>query len=206
MKLLLSILMMFCSVSANYPIGTYLSVVTDYTYMYKESSFTSAREEFKIEHGGKVQLEIETPENDFYFVSYSFENVEYKGYVYKECLVSLESEQEVVLTYNAKTSAKTDVYSMDKNQVICTVGEGKELYLYEGFDSKSEYTAVKFSYNGEIMLGYIKTIDISPYGISSTLIIAITAIIACVGVIMILLGINKKKTHKMPIKDKQKND
>lgn len=202
MKLLLSILMMFCSVSANYQIGTSLSIITNYAYMYKEASFTSAREDFTIEHGEKVQLITDVQENGFFYVSYTFENIEYKGYVYKECLANVENEQEVVLTYNAKTSAKTDVYSMDKSQVLCTVSEGKELYLYEGFDNKNEYTAVKFSYNGEIVLGYIKTIDVSPYGISGTLIVAITAIVACVGVMMILLGISKKKTHKMPIKTK----
>ena len=205
MKLILAVVMFFSTMSGNYSIGTYLSVVTDYAYMYQSASFSSIKEDFVIEHGEKVQLESETPLNDFYLVSYTYKNIDYTGYVYKECLAELDEEQDIVLTYNAKTSSKTKVYSInDKSKEILTIDEGKELYLYEGFDSKSEFTAVKFTYNGKIVLGYIKTADVSPYGVSPTLILAITAIVACVGVIFILLGISKKKKAKISLtKNKQ---
>jgi len=209
MKLLMAIMMLFVGLSGNFKIGASLSVVTDYAYLYQTASFSAVKEDFVIEHGETVILENETPVNDFYYVSYTYKNVEYRGYVYKECLAELEKEQELVLTYNAKTSAKTKVYSIsDKSKEIMEISEGKELYLYEGFDRKSEFTAVKFSYNGEIILGYVKTEDISPYGISGTLIVAITAIFACVGVIMILLGISKKKkkTSLFTKKPEIKND
>ena len=209
MKLLMAIMMLFVGLSGNFKIGASLSVVTDYAYLYQTASFSAVKEDFVIEHGETVTLENEAPVNDFYYVSYTYKNVEYRGYVYKECLAELEKEQELVLTYKAKTSAKTKVYSIsDKSKEIMEISEGKELYLYEGFDRKSEFTAVKFSYNGKIILGYVKTEDISPYGISGTLIVAITAIFACVGVIMILLGISKKKkkTSLFTKKPEIKND
>ncbi len=202
----MTIMMLIVGLSGNFKLGTSLSVVTDYAYLYQTASFSSVKEEFIIEHGENVILENETPVNDFYYISYTYENVEYKGYIYKECLAELEKEQELVLTYNAKTNVKTKVYSInDKSKEIMTISEGKELYLFQGFDKKSEFTAVKFSYNGEIVLGYVKTEDISPYGVSGTLIVAITAIFACVGVIMILLGISKKKKKTSLFTKKEDN-
>jgi len=192
--------------SVSYPANATLSIVTNYAYMYQDSSFTSNKYEFKIKKNDTVTLVNEEEQNGFYLVNYHFNNENYEGYIYKECLSKLTNSQEVLLSYNAKTSARTMLYSIsDKSETDIYIDEATELYLYEGFDRKSEYTAVKFSYDGEIMLGYIKTADISPYGVSNILIISITAIIACVGVILILLGINKKKLRKPPIEEKDNN-
>ena len=202
MKTLLSIMLLFCSMSVSYPANTSLSIVTNYAYMYEDASFTSAKYDFQIKKNETVTIINETEENGFYLVSYSYDNDDYEGYVYKECLGQLEDTQQVVLSYNAKTSARTKIYSItDKSDTGIYVDESTELYLYEGFDRKSEFTAVKLSYEGEIILGYIKTADVSPYGVNNILIISITAIIACVGVIMILLGINKKKLRKSPVEE-----
>ena len=195
-------MLMFCATSVSYPADTILSVVTNYATMYKEASFSAEKYEFKIENGEKVTLLDSTSDNDFYFVSYRYDSVTYQGYVYGECLAVLEDEQEVVLTYNAKTGVKTKVYDLgDTTKEIAVLDENTEIFLYEGFNRKAEFTAVKFSYEGKIMLGYIPTANVSPYGVSNVLIVSTTAIVACVGVIFILLGLNKKKTKKTPKKN-----
>ena len=195
--------MLFCQICVGYTTDTPLYVVTNYAYMYHDANFSSEKFDFKIEQDEQVVLLDENLINDFYNVSYLHENVVYEGYVYKECISSLTKEQDVVLTYNAKTAIDTIVYTIDSTEENLVkkfdtpISADTELYLFEGFDRKSKFTKVKFSYNGEIVLGQIRTEDISPYGISNVLIISLTAIIACVGVIFILLGISKKKT-KIP--------
>jgi hypothetical protein len=202
MNILLATALMFCATSVNYPVDTVFSVVTNYASMYKTASLNAEKYEFNIDNGEKVSLLNDNLENNFYFVSYRYDSVTYQGYVYKECLAVLEDEQELILTYNAKTGVKTQVFDLnDTSKEIAVLDENTEVYLYEGYNRKTEFTAVKFSYEGKIMLGYIPTINISPYGISNVLIVSITAIIACVGVIFILLGISKKKTKKKPVKD-----
>ena len=201
MKFLLAIALMFCPTSVTYPVDTILSVTTNYAYMYKSPDFNAGKYDFTLDHNDEVYVVDGNLNNDFYLVSYTYNNVSYDGYVYKECLAVLEDEQEVMLVYNAKTAIKTNVYFLnDQGQIdtdgisTITLEENTELYLYEGYNRKAEFNAVKFSYEGKIMLGYIRTEDISPYGVSNVLIISITAIIACVSVIMILLGISKKKS------------
>lgn len=197
MKLILAIMIFFSSLSGTYPVDTVLSVVTNYAYIYKEASFTSEKMVYTLDKGETVTLLNETLENNFYKVRYKAD----EGYIYKECVAVVGEDQAVILTYNAKTNAKTKVYSLSSQEELFTIEENTELYLYEGYHRNSEYTAVKFSHDGQVVLGYIKTIDISPYGVSNVLIISVSAIIACVGVIMILLGINKKKMKISPIEN-----
>lgn len=192
----MAIMLLFCPMSVSYEVNTTLSVVTNYAYIYELPSFSSNKKDVKIEKNETVTLLDANEKNGFYFVSYTGDEQNFEGYVYKECLAVLEDEQELVLTYNAKTSMRTTVFSLSDNSEIVTIDEGTELDLYEGFNRKNEWTKVKFSYNGQIIFGNIKTEDISPYGVSPVLIIALTAIFACVGVIFMLLGINKKKLRK----------
>ena len=194
--------MFFSSLSVAYPVDTVLSVVTNYAYMYSEASFTSEKLEYTLDKGEEVILLSENLENNFYKVRYKTD----EGYIYKECLALVGEDQAVILTYNAKTSVKTKVYSLSSQEELFEINENTELFLYEGYHRNSDYTAVKFSHDGEIVLGYIKTIDISPYGVSNVLIVSITAIVACVGVILILLGINKKKMKISPIETNNKKD
>ena len=209
MKFLLSIGLFLSSVFSGYPIGTTLPVISNYAYMYEQADFSSKKYEFKISKGEKITLLNDELKNDFYYASYKYENVTYSGYVYKDNVSQLSNEQEVILSYNAKIAVDTKIYSItDPSQVLLSNGkevvltEKTEVYLYAGYDRKAEYTEIKFSYNGKIEVGYVKTTDITPYGVSPVLIVSLTAIIASVGVIFILLGISKKRKRVFPVKIK----
>lgn len=211
MKLLLSILILFSSTAVTYPVNTALSVITDYAYVYSAPNFSSSRVQtnenvdLKLEHGDSVIVySEELYNNQFYRITCN--GVTSDCYIFSECVAKLEKEQEVVLTYNGETSIETIVYSLDngsdENVEIAKLDKQTQIYLYEGYNRKAEWTNIKFSYNGKIMLGKIKTEDIKPYGINNVLIISVTAIFACVSVIFILLGINKKSLRKKaPIKN-----
>ena len=205
MKLLLSIMMMFASLSSSFPVGTTLSVITNFAYLYETPSLTSSKYDFQLPKGCEVDLIDEVLTNDFYHVSCTYNNINYQGYIYKENLSKVSSNQDVVLKYNGRIVNKTQIYNADMIELKTSDGtniileENHEIYLYEGYDHNAEYNAIKFSYNNEIYLGYVKTYDIAPYGVSTTLIIALTAITSCVGIILILLGINKRKLKVTPI-------
>lgn len=217
MKLLLSIFMLISSTAVTYPVNTALSVITDYAYVYSAPNFSSSHVktnenvDLKLEHGDSVTIySEELYNNQFYRITCIKDNIKYGDtsdcYVFSECVAKLEKEQDIVLTYNGETSIETIVYSLDngsdENVEIARLDKQTQIYLYEGYNRKAEWTNIKFSYDGKIMLGKIKTEDIKPYGINNVLIISVTAIFACVSVIFILLGINKKSLRKKaPIKN-----
>lgn len=209
MKILLSIGMFLTSVLSGYPIGTNLPIVSNYAYMYEHPDFASDKYEFKITKGEEITLLDDEIVDDFYYACYKFENVTYNGYVFKDCVSTLTTSQDVILSYNGKIAVDTKIYSIvDPSQVLLSDGEevilkeNTEVYIYSGYDRKSEFTAIKFSYNGKIEVGYVKTANITPYGVSPILIVSLTAIIASVGVILILLGISKKRLKISPVKEK----
>ena len=205
-------MMFFLSLGSSYPVGTTLSITSNFAYVYKDSSFSSEKFEFNLEKGFKVDLIDENLYNDFYNVSFDYEDKYYEGYIYKENLSLIEENQNVVLSYNARiVGNKTKIYAQDKTELKANDGqnillnENHEVYLYEGYDHKKEFTAIKFSYNNEIYIGLVATKDIAPYGVSTALIVSITAIISCVGIILILLGVNKKKAKIIPVSKKNED-
>ena len=213
MKFLLTLGLFFSGMVSAYPIGTQLPVVSNYAYMYEYHDFTSQKYDFKIYKGEEITLLDDELFDNFYYASFKYEDVTYNGYVYKDDVAKLADEQEVILSYNAKIAKDTKIFSITdpNNPLICDgqeviLEESTEVYIYEGYNRKNEFTAIKFSFNGKIEVGYVKTTDISPYGISPALIVALTAIIASVGVIFILLGINKKKLRIKPINKQSKNE
>lgn len=197
--------MMFLPLSSTYSVGTTLSVVTNYTHVYENPSFISNRYYFQLPKGYKVDLLDENLVDNFYHVSFNINDTNYQGYIYKENLSLLSKNQDVVLTYNGRIVNKTQIYNFDMSELKTSEGtniilnENHEICFYEGYDHKAEYNTIKFSYNNDIYIGYVKTYDSAPYGVNPTLIIALTAIASCVGIILILLGINKRKLKITPV-------
>lgn len=209
MKFLLALGLIFASM-ASYPIGTKLPVVSNYAYMYEDANFDSAKYNFKIYKGETITLLDDELTNNFYYASFKYEDVTYNGYVYKDNIAELTDDQELIFSYNAKVAKDTQIFTITDSSVPLLSGgeevilkESTAVYIYSGYNRKSEFTAIKFSYNGKIEVGYVRTTDITPYGVSPALIVALTAIIASVGVILILLGISKKRVRITP---KEKKD
>lgn len=129
-------------------------------------------------------------QDDFAFVETS-KGAE--GWMYKYYLTQNEG-QDVYPVFNASTRNNTIVYDTDKTTPIETIQKDTRLYLYEGFDKKSDYTAVQVVLSDtSLRVGYINTADIAPDGVSKTLIVAITIIAAAVTIILSLVFIKKKK-------------
>lgn len=130
---------------------------------------------------------------DFAYVSTN-KNVD--GWIYKYYL-SQNTERDVYPVFNGTITKDTVIYDVDKQSTSILATQGTRIYLYEGFDKGSEYTAIQIALeDSSLFTGYISTADIEPDGISKMLIVAITVIAAAVTIVLSLVFIRKKKKKK----------
>ena len=141
--------------------------------------------------------------DNFYEVQYEFNENLLTGYIPYEFASVYKPEQEVILSYNAKIISQTDVYSITNGLIIDDIklSPGHQIYIYESFDSKAEFTKAKFKYNNQVVIANIPTANLSPNGLNKGVIIALSIISALVGVVLILLGLKKKKKKKLGTKN-----
>lgn len=182
---LLSLMLLLSPLSLE--AGCELTVISDNCPIYETASFSSTIIETAV-HGDKLEF-IEQAGN-FYFVNFG----EISGYVSMENIGQVQPPQDIILTYNATTLTDSPIYNPNNNEVIATIKKGTRVLLYEGYDKKSDFLAVKFNIDGKVMIGRIATENVKPDGVNVALIVSISAIVALVSIIFILFGITKKKS------------
>lgn len=188
--------------SVSFADTEYVTINTSYSYLYKDASHTE-HYDFKISGGEKLVLLEENP--DYYKISYIYENTEYIGYIPTEIASIYHADQEEIPVYNGKIIKKTDVYTLDGTLMEnISLDPGHEIYIYEGFNSEKKFTKIKFSFNGNVHIGQVETVNLSPNGVNKGVIIAFSIITAIVGVILIMLGFKKKKKWHKLLKKKEK--
>lgn len=188
--------------SVSFADTEYVTINTSYSYLYKDTARTE-HYDFKISGGEKLVLLEENL--DYYKISYTYENTEYVGYIPTEIASIYQDDQDEIPVYNGKIIKKTNVYSLEGELIEGVSLDPKhEIYIYEGFDSKKEFTKIKFSLNGKIYIGQVETVNLSPNGINKGVIIAFSIITAIVGVILIMLGFKKKKKWHKLLKNEKK--
>ena len=192
---LLSLCLSFISVFASTP-ATY-QVCASECYVYEEPSFESEivmfeNEELVLKHGQEVTLLVEGER-----FSYVEVQDDVYGYVYNYYL-SPVGGQEIYPAFNG--FVRTDgavIYDMNFADSGFVARSGQEIYLYNGYYSSETYTAIQIVLeDGSLYNGYMLTADIEPQGISASLIVGITIIVAIVTIVLSLLFIKKKKKKK----------
>lgn len=178
--------------------GEDVFVLTDQINLYSEASYSSEVLE-SLEYGEALTLLDEQNFNGFYYVTVKETSVQ--GYVPADLVGEKTQDQEVILSYNASILEDTQVLSLTSDEPICEISKGERVLLYEGYNKNSDYLAVKFIHNGNVIIGRVDTSYIHPDGVNAALIVSITAIVALVTIIIILLGISNKKRHKKLKKD-----
>ena len=119
------------------------------------------------------------------------------GYILAELLSKNINQIETIPNFNAKTIDNAKVFFKNDNtfdESDITLSKGTRIYLFEGYKRKSEFCAVCFEYENQILYGYVKTYQIKPDGINPLLITCITLIIAVLTISLSLILIKKKKT------------
>ena len=141
-----------------------------------------------------------TVNNEYTFYKVTYNN--FTGFVYANHCMDMElASPTEFLDYNGKIKSESaNVYykvneSFSKFENI-TLIKDTEIRILDGYDIDKEYTLVSFIYENANFTYYIKTTDITPYGVSRTLIVAISIIITCISLILLLFGSSFKKLKK----------
>lgn len=190
MKFFLLAISFLVSSLGQYTAGETLFVIANTVSLYAAPNFDS-EQVLTLKKNDEVVF-ISEEENGFLKVE--AEGVE--GYVYSEVVGKELPEQQVILSYNATIINKTDIIDQFSGEVICTVEPGKRIFLYEGYDTEKKYLAVQLEQNGDIIFGLVDINAVKPDGVNVALIVSLSAIVGIVSIMIILLGITKKKRHK----------
>ena len=169
---------------------------TSYTYLYKTEDLID-HYDFKILNQTKLPL-VEERESSYY-VSYQNEELSYNGYIRKEFASKYVQDQQKILVYNGRIRIDdTKLYDITTSNEISDISlkKGKEVYIYNAFDAKSEFTEIQVEYNGTIYTGKVLTKNVTPNGINGAAITAIIIIVTTVSIIFIFWGFRRKKKKK----------
>ena len=197
MKIFLPLIALVLSVS-GFNVGDSAYIISSRAYLYSQASFSSEKvmtdgQEIVLEHG--YTLTILGEQDDFLEVSINYNDNDLTGYIYKYYVTSSTS-QTVYPVFNGSVRRDAVVYDVDFSPQY-TIKAGQGVYIYNGYDSNKEYTAVQVVLeDGSLYNGYVKTQDLQPQGISPLLIVGITIIAACVTVLLSLIFIKKVKKNK----------
>ena len=132
----------------------------------------------------------------FYKVTYG----ETQGFMLSNFLLAENQTITSIPNFNGKTNAECFVFDLQGENFVQTTLElekGQKIFLYEGYNRKSEYTAVAFVHNNEVMYGYIKTNCVDPNGINPIIITCICLIVAILGIAFSWMFVKKRKKKKM---------
>lgn len=183
------------SLSSPISVGESVFVLSNSAYIYSAPSFSSEKL-LQLDRGDKLTLLSDELSNSFYYVSFESADEELTGYVFSEIVGPLADSQEVVLSCNATILNSAAILALTDDTELCKLEKGKRVFLYEGYDKEQSFQSVKFELDGKIFVGRVKIENVKPDGVNTALIVSVTAIIALVSIIIILLGITKKKRHK----------
>lgn len=171
-----------------------VEVIASSCFLYEEPSFESEKvqagdTDLVLDFGQTLTLLVE--EDDFALVQTAEGQV---GYVYKY-YISNKDDFEVYPSFNGYVRAeKATIYNMNFEPTSYKASAGQRVFLYQGFDSEGDFVAVQIVLeDGSLYNGYMLKADIEPDGISATLIVGITIIVAVATIILSLLFIKKKK-------------
>lgn len=121
------------------------------------------------------------------------------GFILKSMAIDNQiSSPQKSLNYNAEVIADANVFEKvgeDYNALEIRLKKGDKVCILDGYDQKKQYTFVSF-YDGDVLCNcYIKTEVLKAYGISTTLVVSISVLVAGCTVAFVLakLVIGKRK-------------
>ncbi len=192
---------MFINQGNVYGEDNVVQVVASQCFLFEEKSFdnpikNNSQENLIIKHGEKLKV-LEGEQESFIKVEYTEEKT-YQGFVYARYVTYNNLSQEVYPVFNASVIENdVEVYNLDGSLAEIILNKGKELYLYEGYTKKTEFTAVCFvDEDGSLFYGKIRTKQLAPYGINAGVITGIVVAISCVTIILLLIFMKKTKKQK----------
>lgn len=162
----------------------------------------SERESALLQKARLHQIFSVSQEYDQIFAVFLDENQSEVGYVMKSMTVdnSISSPQKS-LNYNAEIIADTKVFEKSGKEYVpldTVLKKGDKVCILNGYDQKSDYTFVSF-YSGDVLLNcYVKTEVLKVPGVSGTLIVSLSVLVAgcTIAIVLTKLVVGKQKKIK----------
>lgn len=178
-------------------------VVAESCYIYKDRNFEekvtdSDGKTVVLKHGQVLNvLESEQEDSNYIYIETNDE-FKHQGYVYKYYVTFNKNQETIYPVFNAKVVvSEAKVYDLQQNATELRLSKDTELYLYQGYKRKADFTAVCFvQENGQLYYGFLMTDDLAPYGVNAGLITGIMVVASCVTIILLLLFMKKVKKIK----------
>lgn len=121
------------------------------------------------------------------------------GFILADLVAKNSNQIVAVPSFNGQTNSDAVVYFLqDLNMVESDIvlKKNHKIFLYQKYQSKSDFTAIAFLFENEVVYGYIKTEFVEPNGVNPLLISAIFVIIAVISIIFAWLFMQNKKSKK----------
>lgn len=173
-------------------------VTANYARVYESASFSSTILA-TLAHNDKVEIifENEAPKESVFqtdgaeFVFFETE----QGFVFSELLTPESKVLTFIPNFNGKTNSACKVFLQAENEIVeseISLEKGHQIFLYQGFDGKKDFTPVAVIVDGEVIYGFLQTSAVSPNGINPVLISCILLIVAVLGIVFIWLFARRK--------------
>lgn len=176
-------------------------VITVSTRIYNSASLDDIKmdgeQEVRAVHGDVFSvLSLTVAENSFYEISYNGAS----AYILKAHVLDTSvKSSNVKLDTNASLRLETMVYEYNGtsfSETGITLESGTRIKLLDGLNQDADYTRISFELNEETLTYYVPTSNITADGMSAAGITAITLIIACTSLLLILFGFKGRKKKK----------
>ena len=149
----------------------------------------------KFENGGWIFYKTET--------TFQTEGEQIAGFILAELVTPKQAVIVSIPHFNAKTNMKCNVFFRENENFVkqenLVLEKGTQVFLYEGFESKSNFTAICFVKDNQVLYGFLETKNINPNGINPIVITCTCLILALLGIIFAWLFMKNKKAKKTKV-------
>ena len=178
---------------------THIRVVAVSTRLYNSPSLSDVmkvgEEEIRVVHGEVFEV-LSSVVNDYSFYEIAYN--EGSAYILKAYVIdNAINSNNVKLDTNATIIKDVNVYEKvgeNYNELDIVISEGERIKLLDGYNTEDGYCRMSVEIENEILTYYVPQSAISADGMSANGIIAISLIITCTSIILILFGFKKKKS------------
>ncbi len=175
-------------------------IVTANTANVYQSANLTSEVLYSVSHKDEVEIEKDSDFPKSYtgdgYTFYKIITTGKEGYILSDLVIRKNTSIQEIPNFNGRTNGKCSVYEKTEtgySKTSITLEKHQQIYLYEGYKSKKEYTAISFVYENEVVYGYIKTDYVDPNGINPIIITSICLVVAILGVAFTFVFIKGKK-------------
>lgn len=167
------------------------------------------KDEILLVFSGQNPEEFEGNGFVFFKTSTTFETEsgQMQGYVLADLVTPKTDVIVSIPHFNAKTNTTCKVFLKENNEISeseIMLEKGTKIFLYEGFNSKSQFTAMAFVHDNQVVYAYLETKNIQPNGVDPLIITCACLILAVLGIIFAWLFMKNKKAKKVKAKNMKK--